>query len=473
MSVFRSLLVLALAGVAGTATAAGLILPPPSGAPQSIDFARDPLLAFTRASAPVQPFLDTLGHAVETHPAVQAAVAETAAATGVRTQVRAGLFPQIDTQLVAARSLARDFSDQTAVVDSLQPHTRTDASISGNQLLYDFGATGSRIAAANARIGAAKAEVEQAASDTALRAVAAWYDVLGYQTLVDLSRAAVARQRDILRDVRTRVTQGLGAGGDTSRAEAVLAGTEAQAARFDRLLAQSRGRYREAFGSDAPPRLSRVSPPPSQARSLDAAQMLARSSPGVQAALRRAEAARRDWRAAKSDGLPRFSAGVNSTRYDVFSGSDYEVRGTLSIRQSLFAGGRQRGIVAEAGARSREAGFIADRITAETERDAGIAFTDVAALATTATTLETAYVANRRARDTYVEQFRVSRGTLIELLRAEQDYFSAAANYLQGVVDLDVARFTLLARTGEILAVAGVRLSANDPSGFASTQGQP
>ncbi len=54
----------------------------------------------------------------------------------------------------------------------------------------------------------------------------------------------------------------------------------------------------------------------------------------------------------------------------------------------------------------------------------------------------------------------MSRGTLIELLRAEQDYFAAAAQYLQGNIELDVARFTLLARTGEILPVAGVKLSA-------------
>ena len=134
--------------------------------------------------------------------------------------------------------------------------------------------------------------------------------------------------------------------------------------------------------------------------------------------------------------------------------------GTFSLRQSLFAGGRQRGVVAEARARAREADFTADRVTGESERDAGNAFTDIAALAKTEATLAAAYTANRRYRDTYVEQFRVSRGTLIELLRAEQDYFAAAASYLQGVAELDIARFTLLARTGEILPAAGIVLTA-------------
>ncbi len=442
------------------AAAADLVLPAPSGAPQSIDFAKDPVLAFGHAAAPLRPFLATLGEAVAAHPAVLAAIARIAAATGVRTQVRAAQLPQVDFQLSASHSLVRDFAGQSAVVDSLQPRGRTDAIVSGSQLLFDFGATGNRIAAADARIDAAKAELERSASEVALHAVAAWYDVVGYQTLAALGAAAVLRQQAILADVRTRVAQGMGASGDADRAEAVLAGTQAQAARYDRLLAQARERYHEAFGNDAPSDLARIAPPPSEAGSRDAAQALAHASPAVQAGFRRAEAARRDWRAVRADGLPRLSAGVNGTRYGIFTGPDYDVRGTLSLRQGLFAGGHQRGVIAEAEARSREAEFTADQGASETERDAGIAYSDVSALARTAATLETAYIANRRARDAYVEQFRVSRGTLIELLRAEQEYFGAAASYLQGAVELDIARFTLLTRTGEILPAAGIRLTA-------------
>ncbi len=441
-----------------------LVLPRPSGDPRTIDLARDPVLEFGHSPAPAHPFLDDLGHAIEAHPVVLAAIARIAQASGIRTQVRAGLFPQIDVELVGSRALARQFVSRTAIVDSLQPRGRTDATLRGNQLLYDFGATGKRIAAANTRITAAKAELDRSASDVTLRAVSAWYDVIAYQTLSDLGIAAVDRQREILADVRARAANGMGANSDTVRTEAVLAGSEAQLTRFRRLLDQARGRFREAYGSEAPPRLARFAPPLSQARSSDAAEALAHAAPAVQAGLRRAEAARLDWRAVIADGRPRLSAAFNATRYGAFEGAfagpDYEVRGTVTLRQSLFAGGRQRGQVAEADARAREATFNADQTAGESERDARIAFTDVAALVATAKTLETAYVANRRARDAYVEQFRVARGSLIELLRAEQDYVGAAESYLQGVVELDIARFTLLTRTGELLDTVGVQLDA-------------
>ncbi len=444
--------------LAVAAPAASLTLPPPAGDPTQIDFAADPLLRFAHAATPAQPFLARLGEAVAHHPAVAAAIAGAQAQQGVRTQVSSGLFPQLDVQLVASRQLARDFGSRGTIVESLQPRGRTDVLLNGDQLLFDFGATGARIAAADARIGAARAEVEAAASDTALNAVVAWYDLLAAETLGDLAAASGQRQREILGQIRARVDQGLGPASDIVRVEAMMAGTDDEVARDQRRLGEAQARFREAFGADAPPAVSRPLPPPSQALSLDTAQAMARKSPAVVAALKLAAAARSEWRAARADGLPRLSAGVAATRYDVFSGSDYEVRGQLTLRQSLSGGGRQRGIVTEAAGKSRAAAATADRAAGESERDAGAAFADVAALTRSAVALQAAYMAGRQVRDAYAEQFRVSRGTLIELLRAEADYRNAAAALVQGTIDLDVARFVLLARTTELLPAVGIRL---------------
>lgn len=67
-----------------------------------------------------------------------------------------------------------------------------------------------------------------------------------------------------------------------------------------------------------------------------------------------------------------------------------------------------------------------------------------------------AYLAQRRARDGYAEQFRVERGTLLELLRAEADLVAAAIAYFRAVSGADAARWTLLARTGRLVALLGI-----------------
>jgi outer membrane protein, adhesin transport system len=442
----------------GTAT-----LPPPSGDPLHIDFARDPFLRFMHDAAAPESFRAAVGAAVDAHPAVAAAIQNEAESTAVRTEVRSGLFPGLDAQLVGERSVARSLTGEQVFIEQLSPTQRNDATLAADQLLYDFGATSSRIHAASARIKAAQAEVERVATDTALRAVTAYYDVLTFQTLVELNAAQIDRHRQILTDTRARFVQGLGTGSDVARAEAYLADAEVAGMRYQRRLDAARGSYREVYAADAPVHPARPAPAASQAASEDAAVALSKTAPPVAAAAAQTAAARDDLSASKGDALPRLSASVTGNLYDLSSGTDnYDVRARILLRQTFSTGGASIARVDEARARYNSAEFTTQRIANESARDASVAWTDIALLEANTATLQDAYAANRRARDMFVGQFRVSRGTLLDLLRAEQDYFNAAANYLQGAVELDVARYTLLARTGELLPVFGLAFTSHE-----------
>ncbi len=443
-------LILVLAAPVGGQPA--LILPPPSENPQAIDFSTDPLIAFVRAETPAASFRIAVGEAVARHPSVGEAEAGTAEARARRAQVRAGLFPRFDGQVVVGRSIIRDFGARTAIVEGLQQTSRADATVGGDQLLFDFGAVGSRINSASASVRAARADSERVASATALRAVSAWYTVLIYQMLGDVSDASITRLRAIAGDTRTRQTSGMGAGGDVARADAGLADAIGRGARIERSLAEARAQYREAFGSEPPPRLTRPVPPASQAATIEVARALSHATPTAAVALARTDAAKADARAARADRLPRVSAGVTGTLYDVLDRArDYEIRGNISVRQSLSLGGVERARADEAKARARGAEFASERIIAEAERDAASALADSQILDRSLATLDDAYRANRRARDVTVEQFRLSRGSLLDVLRVEQDFVASASAYLQGAVERDLARYTLLLRTGEIL----------------------
>ncbi|GGE16179.1 hypothetical protein GCM10011529_23240 [Polymorphobacter glacialis] len=434
-----------------------LVLPLPEGKPDAIDFGADPLLGFLAQGSDAAGFRAAIKAAVAQYPAWGEAEAVTEQAQAARREARSALFPALGVSLIAARSLARDFEGNSAIVESLVPRGRTDAQISADQLLWDFGATSSRIAGASARIRAARAEAGDSAATTALAAIAAWYQVLGYQSLADLSDALVERHRGILADTRTRAAAGLGTGGDTARAEATLAEAIGAALRNQRSLTAVRARYRVLFGREAPARPERPDRPVSVAADAAAAAGMSHNVPAVRAAMAAAEAGRAEARAVRGDTLPRLSGGVAGTRYDAFgSGSNYDVRGQLVLRQSLSVGGAETARVAQARARARGAEFAGDRVVAEAERAAETAFADDAILGGAVPVLGDSYRANRRARDAMAEQFRLSRGSLIELLRAEQDYFAAAQALLQGNIERDVARYTLMARTGELLPLLAI-----------------
>ena len=443
-------------------SSAQVVLPAPSREPQAIDFASDPLLGFLAHTVPPEAFRQAIADAVASHPASGEAAAGTTVAVAARRQIRSGLFPALNASIVASRSLARGFENDSVIVESLAPRGRTDALLGAEQLLFDFGATSSRIAGASARVRAARAEAGRSATATTLDAVETWYQLLGYQALNELSAALVERHRSILGDTRTRVSAGLGAGGDTVRAEASLADAIADSARYARTLADVRARWRQVFGREAPLRPDRPAAPPSLAGDVAIGMTMSHNVPEVAIALAAAEALRAEARAVRGDALPRLSAGVGGTRYDAFrSGNNYDVRGQLVLRQSLSLGGAETARIREARARARAAEFAGDRVTAEAERDAEAAFADARILDDSVNALAGAYRANRRSRDTMAEQVRLSRGSLYDLLRAEQEYFVAAQGLLQGSIERDIARYRLLARTGELLPVFDI-----DPNHF-------
>ena len=440
------------------AQAAPAILPAPSGAPQTIAPATDPLISLMRQSDGGATFREAVAGAALRHPRVSEAVAARREARGVRMEARSAYFPRIDFNLISDHSLASDFhQDRDTVIERSRPESRTDAQIAGEQLVTDFGATSNRVAAAGAREKASQADVRRIASDVALRAIAAYYDVLAYQALVDIGQAYVSHHRDILDKARARFQQGYGSDGDVARAEAYAAEAENRITQFERQLAAARARYAEATGMEPPLRLARPSDPAVAAGTYEEMLSASMENPRIEAERSRAEGARREWRATRADEWPRLSTVLDATQYDVLeSYHDYDVRGRIVLRYGIFGGGRLRSRTDQALQRFRQAESVVERVENEVERDATIAWREAALLERQIPLLETSYLSNRRARDLLSEQFRVARGTLIELLRAEQDYFSAAAAYIQGSADRDLARYALLERTGRLLSYLGI-----------------
>jgi outer membrane protein, adhesin transport system len=438
--------------VAAAPSRAQMVLPAPMADPRAIDFGADPVLKFIGNGAAGEDFIAAVATAVARHPAQAEASAMTDAARAQRREARAALFPTLSASVVGSQSLARDFADTSAAVERLLPRGRTDASLGADQLLFDFGASGGRIAGASARLRAAAADAKRSAASTTLAAVTVWYQVMAFQALTELSDALVARHRTILADTGARVAAGVGAGGDITRAEAGLADAVGAATTSARSLATARARFREVFGAEAPRHPPRPPLDDATLASVDAAIAASRSTPEVAAAEAVADAAHAEARAVRGDALPRLSAGVTGTRFNIFNaGPNYDVRGQVVLRQSLSTGGAEAARSSAAKARARAADASVDRARIEAERDAEAGFADAAILDAALAARSDAYRANRRNRDVMAEQFRLSRGNLIDLLRTEADYFAAARALVEGSVERDVARYTLLARTGGLL----------------------
>ena len=291
-----------------------------------------------------------------------------------------------------------------------------------------------------------------------LRAIAAYDDVINYRLLVGLSQSFLDTQRTTRADVEQQIASGISAPGDLAQVDAVISNGEVRLVRYRRLAADAEATYQEIFGSPPPADLRRADAPDALVGE-DVARTLALDTPAVRAAGAQARASDWEARAASADRLPRLSADLDAGRYRIFEDTqDYDVRSVVTMTMRFGGGLKPR--ASEARARADQARFRLDQVRGESERDAAIAATDVQALQDQLDAARANYIANRQARDVLIQRFRLTRGSLFNVLTVGDDFLGAAANYVLASAELDTARYTLLARTGRLLQA----LQINSPA---------
>ena len=426
-------------------------IPAPSSDPLRIDFSRDPILRLSESSMPFEDFRALVAAALTRHPGRLEAIAGEEEAEAALSEARERQYPSGEVTISSYRVISREFSnDPENIIERSRPDRRTDALLRVQQTVFDFGATSRRISAAGARLRAASAGQESISSQLALRAIANWYDVVAYQALTEVSLEFSAMQVEFRESIGERIRQGASAEGDLARVESYIASAETRRAQLQRALAQAEARFEELTGTAASPSQPRAPRLAAGLASRDEAVSSARTNPAVRAAEAEAEAARQDYRAVRSELFPNVTAGIDAGRYGVFENErDYDVRASVTLRQRFFGGAEPR--VEQVGARARAVEARAERIRQEAERDASIAWSDVQALEAELAALRESYIASRRSRDILFERFRVARGTLFDVLEANDAYFETAVAYVQALSEVDAARYVLLFRTGKLL----------------------
>ncbi|WP_294090318.1 TolC family protein [Sphingomonas sp.] len=437
------------AALALCAAAAAPAQQAPQGGPAE---AGDPVLALSEARANPESFRAAIGAAIERQPNLAVALAIADQAEAQVGQARAARLPSAELNLTNFRVISRDFSnDPLNVLERTRPSLRTDVQLSVNQTLFDFAAGANRLKAAKLRASAAIADAEGSAAQIAAETITAWYEVTGFRALAQFTRGFLEVERELLEGLDARIERGVAAPVDRARAQAAIARSTARLADFERRSAGAAARFQAFTGQAPPPGLQRAPAAcalPADAES--AAAIAARRAPAVRSADAVARAAARDAQAAESDRLPLITGGIDAGRFGLIETPfDYEVRARLGLRMRLFGGIDSR--IAEAGARARAAQARADQARQDAVRDATVSFADASALADQLRAVEAQYLAARRTRDGVIERFRVNRGTLFDVLAAQEEMFQAAVSYVQALSDLDATRYIVLARTGSLL----------------------
>jgi adhesin transport system outer membrane protein len=411
--------------------------------------------------APGETLPDAVARAVSRFPDLRASAASRRAAEQLTAQARGALLPSIDASLGQGRETSRNLSTRGAGSDSVSL-TRREAEVAVTQLLFDGGVATGQVRRFDARSDSAALQVAAAAEALALRVTLAYLDVLRLRGQVELAGQNVAKHRETLRQVELLADGGAGRRSDVYQAVARLALAQSSLTQLEGQLEQARAELRHLAGPPAGELIAPASLEQSVPAALPALLESALAAhPSVRAAERDLAAAHADRDSARARFAPRVNLeiGLSHNRdLDGVPGPNADRFAMLRLRQNLFRGGADDARIREAEARIDEALANVGRARNDLERDLRQAWETLRADRSRMPQLAMHAGMSVQVVEAYRQQFRIGQRTLLDVLNAENEQFSARSNVLAGLYAVSAGEARVLAGAGKLLETLGVPL---------------
>lgn len=410
-------------------------------------------------AAAAQALRQAVDQAVHTNPEVLAAGSRRLAADEGLKQARAGYLPRVDVNAGTGRVRLDSHSTRLmGLADST--YASHSAGVTISQMLFDGFAVSSDVDRQGARIDGATYRVGATAEDIALRTVAVYMEVLRRQETVAIATANLEAHEHIHEQIRTGAENGVLRRADLYQAESRLALARASLRAEQGSLQDALSAYQRVVGSP-PQALSRPTSlaaalPATEGEALEVAYASHPSLNAAQADIAQAQAARS---LAKAAMWPRvdLEVGMNRDRDRVLGTTD-ERSVMLRLRYNLFRGNADKARINEAGYQIQEAEQNRDRIRREIQEGVSQAYNAYLTAQDRVVILGQYVESSDATRVSYGKQFRIGQRSLLDLLNAENEYFSARTAYVSGQYTEIASQYRILAGMGLLLATLQVSL---------------
>lgn len=388
--------------------------------------------------------LARLLEATRRHPDYGAALARLEGASGLVTESRAARLPQV--------SSGSTLGDRR--VNGIEANGQR-ANVGVSQLLYDFGKSGGLIDSAEGRRRAAEIRLAGEESALALRGLLAWAELFRARQQLQLQQLNVSSRAEIADVVQERAELGGGTTTDVLRARARQVDAEAGVSQAEARVAQAEAAWRNFFQAPPPQRLDAPPPLPGDAAPEESRiPELAQALFTVREATALKDSSRREADAFNAATLPQVNVEA-SVAQPRDSGLPHDRSLLLTLRYNLYAGGAETARAAQARARAQESAQTAESSLREAELSIRQALADVQrgerGVPVRRRSIEVAAETLASVR----EQFAYRRGTLLDLLRAQEDLFFTGRDYLDAITDHSIARYRLAFFTGRLMPALG------------------
>jgi adhesin transport system outer membrane protein len=394
-----------------------------------------------RGAGPTGPSMtlaDAVRRAIGDHPLIGLAgarITEAEASIGVS---RSQLYPQVEGRVAGGHGVSGSYQTSTNLGyfsnDNAYGSARGEASLSGRQLLFDFGAAKADIERTSALHRSETLKLHEQTEDVTNKVQEVYLRLLEQRELLSAATENVAALEKIAKLVEDNEKNGNGTVADIKRVRSRL---------VDGQTAQADAKSELQTGSDRFRRLVRVPPGPLKPapalsnlipRSPDLAiAAIGKGNPRIRALEETLKAARHEAEAQKANAKPKvsFESDVSLKEYRTRADkTEIDAKGLVVLKYKFFDGGQQSKQLEQVNARVLQTEMRLrnemDEIEAEIRKHYRILQSARGKAASLRENVETAL----KARQLYDEQFRGGKRTLLELLDIQTAYYTARRTHI-------------------------------------------
>jgi adhesin transport system outer membrane protein len=399
---------------------------------------------------------DAVQLAVDTNPQISQAIMDKQAIEFERKQAQGLYLPRVN---VEASAGARKLDNPTRRTLGLDHHTLypVEAGVTAEEVLFDSGARRAELERQASRTDSAAHRVGERAEFIALDVVREYLDYMLQQRLVAIAQDNIAFHQAMVNDLRTGVQQGSISIADQQQAEERYQASRARLTQSQEDMMEASIGFMSRTGlaldsATLPPPITDKLPP-----DVDTAVGLARTNnPRIRIAQADIDAATALIRAAKADYGPKVSLeGSARGGHDVdgFEGQTNDFTARVVVRWTVFDGFIRNANVQEQIRRASEQRYLLHEVSREVEQDVQSAWNRRNQQTTLLSDLTAQSRVSADLVNSYREQFRVGRRSLLDVLDAQNTSYNAQ-------VLSETARFAELFAEYKILAATGTLLDS-------------
>ncbi len=396
---------------------------------------------------------------IETNPTIGVVTTNREAIEEELDQAHGLYLPQVDLTLGVGPEWTNDQTTRAAGRDN-ESLIRQDARIQLQQRIFSGYETSYTVEREKARTESAARRVYENSEFIALDAIGAYLEVIRQRELFALSKQNVDFHANILGKLEERLQGGVGTQADVSQTRGRLARAQATLSRTGNELGNAEALYTRIVGQ-YPGKLSRpVVPTEALPQSIDQAVDLATlQNPTVRVNEADVDAADAEIGIATAAYYPNVNLEAESNYREDANGTEtYESDSNvlLRMRWNLFRGGIDRAARQEAVKRMHQARNARWEAVVGANEEARRSWFTYQASAQQIEQLEAAVIDLRNTRDSYQQQFDVGQRTLLDLLDAENELFTARGQLVSADINTARSAYRLLASTGQLLKTLNI-----------------